>query len=66
MARFTLIFTCDNAAFDAHPEHEVAHILRHQADLIEYGMGLGDENRSERVWDANGNTIGAWHFEVDR
>ena len=53
MAKFTLSFDADSAAFDSDRDTEVARILRHAADLVLSG---GDTT----LRDLNGNTVGAW------
>lgn len=52
-----------NAAFEHHPEDELARILRHAAAQLEVlgaFPGSGD-----RLLDYNGNTVGAWAVVTD-
>jgi len=48
-----------NAAFENHPECEVAEILRRVADSIE------QHHTSGYCWDSNGNTVGRWSLNLD-
>jgi hypothetical protein len=58
MAKFTLNFSCDNAAFDDYSRGEIARILRDVANRIQgtdYGV----------VYDSNGNQIGRFSYDYD-
>jgi hypothetical protein len=50
--RLTLTIHCDNAAFDDHPEMEIARILRKAAQDIDRGTFAAP------LLDSNGNTVG--------
>lgn len=55
MAKFTLEFEMDNAAFaDGNAAHECVTILLNLADRIEAGSSEG------YIYDSNGNKIGNW------
>ena len=56
---FKIEFATDNAAFDDHPQYEVARILRMAADRV------ADGNTSGQVRDGNGNTVGTWEFTAN-
>lgn len=55
MAKFTLQFRCDNAAFDdGNRRAEVVRILRETAERVEAGEG----KFFETIRDINGNEVG--------
>ena len=58
---FKLEFSTDNAAFDDCPGDEIARILHHCADRIEYLVN--GEGAQWLVYDTNGNRIG--HLDFD-
>ncbi len=53
---FSLFFAMNNAAFEDMPEREAARILRDLANGVENGALEG------KLKDANGNTVGEFHF----
>lgn len=56
MARVTIEFTTDNAAFDERPEEEVSAILnRLQASILRNGL---TPHLSYPLRDSNGNRVG--------
>jgi len=60
MARFTLNFSTDNAAFDDFAEREIANILRNVAERFTNGQVEGS------IQDHNGNTVGSFKLSEAR
>jgi len=56
MKRFSLQFTCNNAAFDDAAEQEIASLLENVADQLKNGRLAGV------IRDRNGSTIGHYEF----
>jgi len=55
MTKFTVEISTDNAAFDGHPEYEIARILRGLSDQVEL---MGFDYDQILLRDHNGNRVG--------
>lgn len=53
---FTLTIECDNAAFERDPGPELARILKRCAADLRNG------EKGRKVFDVNGNSVGAWEL----
>lgn len=69
MAKVTISFNTDNAAFDGNFEREVSHVLAGVTAAINNARWTGDASGPNAadgvVRDSNGNTIGEWRVESD-
>jgi hypothetical protein len=64
MATFTLTIECDNAAFDANRNAEIARILGDLSDFIERKVCfLTDLGEYGSLRDVNGNRVGSWRYQ---
>jgi hypothetical protein len=57
MSTFTLTIDTDNAAFEDHPQAEVARILHNVAERLLFPLQEGT------CRDVNGNTVGSFAFD---
>lgn len=58
--KFTLTIDCENSAFDEYPASEIARILRDAVAKVEDGQ------TDARLFDCNGNRVGAFRVEDGR
>jgi hypothetical protein len=64
MATFTLTIDCDNAAFEADPNAEVARILGDLSGFIGRKVCfLTDHPEIGSLRDVNGNGVGSWQYQ---
>lgn len=63
MAEFSIYIDCDNAAFEPEPGVELGRILTEVAVRLKRDPYL-ETSTTGKLRDANGNTVGKWHFVV--